>query len=190
MEATSGRVGIREKPFAILVMFAGLVYTGVALLAAMVQFGFFDPSILAFGALFLVAGILILWGKPWSLVIGLVLSLLLVALYIPMLGDIVSWPGMRGACAPALTSSRRWRSVRHTPAARTCTTTSSGPSSGFGTWTSFTTPPASNRIARTAAASPMGLNEVCDRLAEPRPKASRAILNSRTVRHLERVEVY
>src|SRR5438093_7013590 len=96
MEATSGRVGIREKPFAILVMFAGLVYTGVALLAAMVQFGFFDPSILAFGALFLVAGILVLWGKPWSLVIGLVLSLLFVALYIPMLGDIVSNPANSG----------------------------------------------------------------------------------------------
>src|SRR5438034_3869265 len=39
---------------------------------------------------------------------------------------------MRGSCSPALTSSRRWRSVRQTPAARTCTRTSSAPGCGFG----------------------------------------------------------
>jgi len=97
MEATSERVGgLRQKPFAILVMFAGLVYTGVALLAVMVQFGFFDPSILVFGALFLAAGFLVLWGKRWTPVIGLAMSLLFLAFYIPIIGEIVSNPANSG----------------------------------------------------------------------------------------------
>ena len=88
--------GVRQKPFAILVMAAGLVYTGVALLAVKVQFGFFDPSILAFGVLFLVGGFLVLWGKRWSLVIGLGLSLLFIAVYIPLIGEIISNPANSG----------------------------------------------------------------------------------------------
>ncbi len=97
MEAASGRVGgLRQKPFAILVMFAGLVYTGVALLGVMVQFAFFDPSILAFGALFIVGGFLVLWGKSWSLVIGLALSVLFIALYVPLIGEIISNPANSG----------------------------------------------------------------------------------------------
>src|SRR5438552_15447672 len=62
----------------------------------------------------------------------------------------ISWPGMGGSWVPAFTSSRRWRSVWHTPAARTCTRTSSGPGCGFGTWTNFTVPSRSNRTARMA----------------------------------------
>ncbi|HWM53738.1 MAG TPA: plastocyanin/azurin family copper-binding protein [Thermoplasmata archaeon] len=97
MDATSERGGgLRQKPFAILVMFAGLVYTGVALLAVMVEFGFFDPSILAFGALFLVAGFLVLWRKRWTPVVGLALSLLFLAFYIPIIGEIVSNPANSG----------------------------------------------------------------------------------------------
>src|SRR5713226_3292315 len=68
---------------------------------------------------------------------------------------------MRGGCAPALTASRRWRSVRQTPAARTCTTTSSGPGFGFATWTTFTAPPASNRIARTSGTSETERKTIC-----------------------------
>src|SRR2546427_9183934 len=97
MEAASGRVGgLRQKPFAILVMFAGLVYTGVALLGVMVQFAFFDPSILAFGALFIVGGFLVLWGKSWSIVFGLALSVLFIALYLPLIGGIISNPATSG----------------------------------------------------------------------------------------------
>src|SRR2546426_94434 len=56
---------------------------------------------------------------------------------------------MSGECSPALTSSRRWRSVRQTPAARTCTRTSSARGCGFGSWMSLIAPPDSNRTART-----------------------------------------
>jgi plastocyanin len=96
MDATSERVGLRQRPFAIFVMFAGLAYAGVALLALMVEFGFFDPSILVFAALFLVAGFLVLWGKRWTPVIGLALSLLFLAFYIPFIGEIVSNPANSG----------------------------------------------------------------------------------------------
>src|SRR2546425_6963589 len=68
---------------------------------------------------------------------------------------------MSGSWVPALTSSRRWRSVWHAPAARTCTRTSSGPGCGFGTWTSFTAPVGSNRIARTCGPSETGRKTVC-----------------------------
>src|SRR2546425_3062371 len=68
---------------------------------------------------------------------------------------------MSGSWVPALPSSRRWRSVWHTPAARTWTRTSSGPGCGFGTWTSFTAPVGSNRIARTCGPSETGRKTVC-----------------------------
>src|SRR3989442_11717253 len=73
----------------------------------------------------------------------------------------ISWPGISGSCLPAFTRSRRWRSVWHTPAARTWTRTSSGPGCGFGSWTSFTAPVGSNRIARTCGPSETGRKTVC-----------------------------
>src|SRR3989442_6323161 len=57
---------------------------------------------------------------------------------------------MRGSCSPALTSSRRWRSVRQSRAARLGTSTSSAQGMGVPTSTSCTTPPVSNRIACTS----------------------------------------
>jgi plastocyanin len=97
MEAAAARGGgIRQKPFAIFVMFAGLMYTGVALLSVMVQFGFFDPSIVVFGGLFLVAGLLVLWGKRWTPVAGLALSLLFLGVYIPLIGEVLSNPANSG----------------------------------------------------------------------------------------------
>jgi plastocyanin len=89
-------VGIFQKPFAILVIFAGLVYAGLALFGVMLQYGFFDPSIAAFGAIFIAVGGLVLWGKRWSLVPAAVLGILFLALYLPVVVEILTNPGNSG----------------------------------------------------------------------------------------------
>src|SRR5438309_10380234 len=68
---------------------------------------------------------------------------------------------MSGSHSPAFTSSSRCKSVWHTPAARTWTTTSSGPDCGFGNWTNFTDPSASNRIVRTDLLTETRENTIC-----------------------------
>ena len=70
-----------RKPFALWVMFGVLVYTGIAFLALMAAFRFFDPTLLVFAVLFLVSGVLTLRGNRWAIVAGTVLSILALVLF-------------------------------------------------------------------------------------------------------------
>src|SRR3989442_14343116 len=74
-----------RKPFVLWVLFAGLVYGGVALIALMIQGGFFDVTVTVFAILFIVTGVVSLLGNRWAILGGTILSVLFVAFFPPFI---------------------------------------------------------------------------------------------------------
>jgi len=83
---------MRKKPFALWVIFGGLVYFGLAILALALPFLVASPasaadplvaSILVFTALFFVSAFLALGGKRWTLALTGAVSILFLALFGP-----------------------------------------------------------------------------------------------------------
>ena len=81
-----------KKPFALWVMFGALVYNGLAFLALMAAFGFFDPTLTVFALLFLVSGILTLRGNRWAVVAGTALGILFIGLFSPQIAGAFTNP--------------------------------------------------------------------------------------------------
>lgn len=99
MPASSWRAWIMGKPFAVWVIFGGLLYFGVGLTVLVVPFalvaGFSDPitaSSLAFAAILLVGAFLSLKGKRWSFVLTAVVSILFLLLFGPFIVASLSNP--------------------------------------------------------------------------------------------------
>ena len=86
---------LRGKPFAQLVVFGGLLYFGIGIIALIVPLALAtgawgDPltaSGLLFGVIFLVAAVASLTGKRWSFLVAAILSVLIILLFS---GEIVS----------------------------------------------------------------------------------------------------
>ncbi|MFQ5553059.1 MAG: plastocyanin/azurin family copper-binding protein [Thermoplasmata archaeon] len=83
---------MESKPFALWVLFGGLLYVGVAVLALLVQMAaagilpLTDPTVFPFliiAVLFVVAGVVSLTGKAWSLILTTVLTLVFLLLIVP-----------------------------------------------------------------------------------------------------------
>ena len=80
---------LRGKPFAVWVVFGGLLYFGVGTIALIVPFALAtgawgDPLIasgLLFGVIFFVGAVLSLTGKRWSFLVAVILSLLVIFLF-------------------------------------------------------------------------------------------------------------
>ena len=85
-----------RKPFVLWVLFAGLVYGGVALIALMIQGGFFDVTVTVFAILFIVTGVVSLLGNRWAILGGTILSVLFVALFAPFIAPTLANPSNPG----------------------------------------------------------------------------------------------
>lgn len=81
-----------KKPFGLWVAFGGLAYVGVALLAVMAAFRFFDPTIVVFAALFFVTAVLSLAARRAGLIAGTVLSVVFIGFYTPFIGPTLANP--------------------------------------------------------------------------------------------------
>lgn len=83
---------LKQKPFAILVIFGALVYVGLAFLVFIFQLHSFDPLVILFTALFFISGFLILWGKRWSLGLAAGLSVFFLIPNTLGIGEVLSNP--------------------------------------------------------------------------------------------------